>query len=528
MKSTSLVVAALLVVSSALVAGCGGEAGSPKIKSFAASDTSLPEGGTDVTFTWSVKNAASLELLPFPGAVTGTSATVNVTEPTTFTLVAKKKGRSDRASLDITVGAAFDVTGTVVNSNGDRPAIGVTVAIGSRITSTDANGKFTFEDVVAPYDLVVVDQESFVFGGGVHVQVFLDVTRPDPTVNAESGFGGSGTARSGSIAGTATGGLGFPAADTDTYIVTALEGTDSDYYTVDAGTGAFNVSQNWRSEQTSIAAAINVVQYNYLTSDDFFHARLTGTLDDGTTLTLNPVLADVPENVYSALVTNTWGGDDYGNAYFGFNEFNEAYPTLLYAGNGTLSTAGILTLYTPQTSTSFSDITFGADDSLGYTQIHYLDPSTAGVIEVSVPEPVRILGPVDGATVGPKTRFSLATQPGMLNVLGFQPSLPVGKGQYYNAYVEVFTDKSSVQFPDLAAIGLPIPSGTYFQWGAYSVGPHADIDQALGYPGGQYSRPANVWSESAVYDGRYFVTEGAPLGDAASDLDHVAVPENPL
>src|SRR5262245_44076599 len=88
-----LSVAALCVLSAA----CG-DTSRPKIKSFEASSTNVPIG-REVTLTWDVKGEDSLELLPFPGAVTGTGITLTLPESTEFTLHAKGNGRSDRASV---------------------------------------------------------------------------------------------------------------------------------------------------------------------------------------------------------------------------------------------------------------------------------------------------------------------------------------------------------------------------------------------------------------------------------------------
>ena len=54
MKTNAVVLAASFLLTGVFGTGCGGDDQSPKIRSFVASDTSLPEGGADVTFTWDV------------------------------------------------------------------------------------------------------------------------------------------------------------------------------------------------------------------------------------------------------------------------------------------------------------------------------------------------------------------------------------------------------------------------------------------------------------------------------------------
>jgi hypothetical protein len=520
MNPNGVVLSALVLLSSAALIGCS-DPSSPNIRSFAASDTSLPEGGVDVTFTWDVKNAASLELLPFPGAVSGTSATVNVSETTTFTLVAKKKGRADRESLDIVVGQAFNVSGRLVDGSG-RPAADVTVAIGSRVTASDENGNFTFEDVVAPYDLAVVYQGGVGFGGFAYVQLFLGVTRPDPTINSNTmAFGAS---RSAHIAGTVSGGLPFP---NDTLMEVAMEDvqTNGNYL----GAAAFDFNYNWVSASPSVNVAVNVVQQDG--AGDFSHARLTGTLTDATTLALNPALVDVPERTLTATVANEWGGDVFGYGYYGFNEFNLANQSETNPNTAVLTTAGVLTVVVPDTSNIFCNLYLGGEDNLGESTVVIRDALSSEVYDALVPEPVRMLSPVDGATVGPETQFAVSAQPEMVNMFRFFTG-PAAGVPSYNAYVEVYTDETTIAFPDLSDIGLPMPAGTFFNWDAESYGPFASLDEALGSPKGHRYAQGDVYFESEADQARQFVTEGESLGDddddvlSASDVRYEPVPVN--
>jgi hypothetical protein len=60
----------------------------PTITSFSATPASLPTGGGSVTLSWVTTDAANLSIDNGVGVVTGTSAVVNVTANTTFTLTA--------------------------------------------------------------------------------------------------------------------------------------------------------------------------------------------------------------------------------------------------------------------------------------------------------------------------------------------------------------------------------------------------------------------------------------------------------
>lgn len=500
---TRLFVLAASVLSAAVISGCGDDP-SPKIRSFAASDTSIPEGGTDVTFTWDVKNASSLELLPFPGAVSGSSATVTVTEETTFTLVAKNKTRSARKTLEIAVGEAFDVVGHVVDNQGGvvRPTPGATVAIDGRFTVTDENGTFTFQDVVAPYDLIVLYAGAN-FGGQSYVQVFLGVTRPDPTVDGE-GYPTGLPDRTGNIAGTISGGAGFPNPLGETYAYTRIEGQAG--ASLDAiGAAAYNLPYNWQSSETSADVVTHFLQFDYATVE-YDHARVEGTLTDGGTLTLDPTLVDVPEGTYIADFEATWSSNRYTYASFGFYELGMS-SGLFFGIPAVESTTGLITFTYPQAPNLDAYLTLGAEDSAGWSETGYGNPPAT--ITAVVPEPPRVLSPANGGTVGPNTPFSVIVPGNRINKLNFYQSLPFG-GPSYPAYVDVFTDKTSVSFPDLSAIGLPLPPGTSLNWDVYSYGPFTSIDDALGQPTGHWTPPGDVIFESGLTNDRYFVTEGGP------------------
>ena len=76
----------------------------PVIGSFTASSYALPQGGGNITLSWSVTGAVSLALNQ--AAVTGSSKTVNVSATTTYTLKATNAAGSASADVTILVGSA--------------------------------------------------------------------------------------------------------------------------------------------------------------------------------------------------------------------------------------------------------------------------------------------------------------------------------------------------------------------------------------------------------------------------------------
>lgn len=521
MKIHSLTVLAVLTASIAGLTACGGSSG-PKIKSFAASDTSIPEGGVDVTFTWDVKNASTLELLPMPGAVTGTSATVNVSESTTFTLVAKKGGRSHKKSIDVVVGEAFDVTGTALNYfsiNHDTPAVGATVAIGDRVTLTDENGMFHFENVVAPYDLVVVT-DQVALGAFYSVSVFDDVTIANPTVRTSRYNFDSLPDRTAHIAGTVT---GTATANQDHFVT--IEDEYSDRSVV---TPTYDIQYSWLSASPTVAIVQNILEYDDAT-DTFKHARSAGTLTDTQTLTLSPALVTIPKQTFDVSTESVWGSSETAWASVGFAELGQdgTYATAQY---GSLTTANHLVVDVPDLANARWSLWFEGEDDDGEASIAYLQPDPSTLTSVEIPPPPRQLTPVDGATVNAGTRFTVAPQPGSISLVSFVTGSTFGvPGGTFNAYITVYTDKSEVTFPDLAALGFPLPSGTYFSWTVGAIGPWGSLDEALATPYGAEYPEGPVYQEGGT-DYRSFVTEvsGDDDDDVVTSMDENAqfVPEN--
>ena len=77
--------------------------GSPTINSFTATPDNIAAGGTS-TLSWDVTGATSLSIDNGVGPVTGTSAVVNPTVTTTYTLEATNNNGTVRSSKVVTVG----------------------------------------------------------------------------------------------------------------------------------------------------------------------------------------------------------------------------------------------------------------------------------------------------------------------------------------------------------------------------------------------------------------------------------------
>ncbi|HVO31801.1 MAG TPA: hypothetical protein VMV18_13735, partial [bacterium] len=241
MTSRSRLVLAGAVASLALAAAaCGGSSkggNPPTITSFTASPASMPLGGGEVTFHWTVTGASLLDLEPGVGAVTGTSATLAVTSSATYTLTATNSHGLAQATTNIVIGAPITVQGTVTAVG---PLAGVTVVVlgqpGTIPAVTDATGSFRIDRVVPPYDIATVYPIP-----GSPILAWHGVTRPDPRLDSSFGFFlspfGAG------VSGTVASGAGFPEApNTTTTISLYSPGSPSN-----SGTTASATDSTWSS-----------------------------------------------------------------------------------------------------------------------------------------------------------------------------------------------------------------------------------------------------------------------------------------
>lgn len=500
-----------------VVAGCGGGDG-PDIRRFEASSIALPAGGQDVVFTWDVRGESSLELLPFPGAVSGTSATVTVTEETTFTLVARANGRRDRESLSITVGEPFTVNGIVLGYDG-FPQSGVSVSIDGDVVLSADDGSFSFENVVPPYDLVVFGEMAG-FGGGsfYDVEIFDDVTRPDPTVRWDT----FAYYNEGYISGTLDGGIGFPLPAGPPFY-----GTHLTLLPVDGGRGFdFLLGETedwggylgWWREDPTIPVDLHFLQYRLDANgrpDEYTgYATLTTNLTGAQSVTNVAVtLEDVGEITVGGGYQATWLEEPEVGAYFffpgaGAEDTNRA----IYLG-GAAGTAGTYSTVLPDIEGSRYGSYFYGEDGNGWVERVRIAPEGETNVEMDLPLYPILVSPPEGATVAPGTEFSVASNPEMVNIFEFRPLSFFAGGGPYNAIVRVYTGRESAVMPDLSTLGLPLPGGYAFRWEVESIGRFDGVDAML--ERGQYMMPASGdWVSSGVDDDRSFFTEGDDDDDA--------------
>jgi len=168
-----------------LLAACGGTTPSLKVSPTTATVTA---GDGPVSFSATLSGAISWSLSPNLGTLSSNSgANVSYTPPATVaseqtvTLTASSAGLGASATITIEP-RTTNVNGVVTDLNGN-PLSGKRVFIpGHQLQTSDADGKFSFNDVVVPYTVIVEYSSS-------QYDVYEGLTRSDPRIFAGNSLG---------------------------------------------------------------------------------------------------------------------------------------------------------------------------------------------------------------------------------------------------------------------------------------------------------------------------------------------------
>jgi hypothetical protein len=523
-----------LLAASLVLSGCGDDGKSPAIRSFVASSTSLPEGGADVTFTWSVKREKTLELLPFPGVVTGTSATVTVTEPTIFTLVATNGDGTARKKVSIATGEPITVTGQVLSYYGGRPVQGVQVFVDDQFYVTDANGAFTAEGVVPPYDVgVLVTDGGVLFGapsGTLRGSVYRGVTRPDPKILYP---GSSSYTRAGQVSGTVTGGAGFPyptptpdpGYETSIYLsgpYASLSG-----FGASSADGSFLSDVYWNGGGTE-TVALNVIQYSNVPEISYTgYGRATGIVPDQGVADIDIAMSPIGTGHIVGTVTAPFEitGFDFIGGWADVGAPGLAPPGSIFGGPPMEYAER---LYLPATVGTANDFDFPypeiAGASFGLSVFGYgpngsvyairsgLVAGETGV-EVEFPAIPVLLTPVPFASAGPTTIFSVSPVEGAVYKYRFRsdgsggPIPTFGGSASPTIDIDVYSSSNATSLPDPDLFAGVDFESREFSWSVDAVVGYGNVD---GIVENAQVVPAGEYAMSSEDDERYF-TYGTPL-----------------
>ncbi len=416
--------------------------------------------GSSSPVAWSLSGPGSFS--PAVGASTSYTPPADVPSSTMATLTATAGG-SLKASAAITILPhlpPITVAGTVLTEEGLWPAAGVSVSIGSSITTTDSDGGFSLSNVTPPYDVAVVSPDSTL------AVVYQALTRADPTITFSDYRDGNP-----SNAGTVTGSVSSSAAGAvQANLAWASPATGLQAQTVSAS--PFSLTLYWNGA-VSIEGNLHALQLLTDAVTGKPYAWAYGVLSN-VTVTASQTTAN-QDIAMTAAALSTLTGSVSGPASY---SSPSATVTVDFADGASIL---VLTDYTPAAVFAYptpagidATISVGAsafastpDNTLGSTvYVRGLSPDATGV-SVNVPEAAVPISPANGASGLPaNTAFSWTPYSGGIHTVAFSGG---------SASITIFTAATTTTLPDLSAQGVSL--GNFApQWTVYGVGPFANMD----------------------------------------------------
>ncbi len=451
-------IAALAFAMLLLLAACGGTAPSLSV-SPASVTVTAGDGPTSFSAALSgASGAISWSLNPSLGTLSSNSGpSVSYTPPATVaseqtvTLSASAAGLT--ASATITVEPrTTDVTGVVIDPAG-IPQSGKKVVIpGHQPQTSDADGKFSFSDVVVPYTVIVE-------GSPGDYYVYEGLTRSDPRVYVGGGLpdlpyrarveGNVSPTTSGNKLGIQAAGDGCAfaqdlnaSANQTSYGFNApmhKKTADLDIYALEWTKDAHNNAASFVSlgKHANVALADGGTFSNLGIQLSQLSAPTTHDLN----ITLSPPSSLTPHTVSARVKLSPAGIPAFGNQTAVFNTSN--------------TTATVKSPYISSVSDARMTVWGDFQDS---NNIHSWAWNTVPVgnssITVSIPEPPAISAPADGATgVTPATNFAWSGPEDTIYQIAFNN---------VSFHVHLYTAATETHLPDLSAFNTSYPGNASF------------------------------------------------------------------
>lgn len=379
----------------------------------------------------------------------------------TLTVTASGTAASTWATFELTI-ETLTVTGRVGGYlRQPMPGVGVLVS-GRPATTTAADGTFTVEGVLLPYDLTVyfaAEGWAEVYQGlttGVLDVVPLGTT--ESTVNFTTA----------NVTGDLT-----PAVPLDNAVTLCLEGVGSLVYgctTANGGATSYSLPATWVGG-IDAEARLRVVQYSVDTN--FNPVAITGSgaaspfaLTEGGTVDVDVAIGGtIPSTSVEVSIASPFPSVDHfvniGTVLPGGQTF--AMPSFRDASS---PVAAFAPAYTGS-SYAIAAQAVAADGRIGLAFRSGI--TGAGTQSLTVPDAPAFVQPADMATgVGTGTDFSVSGTPGRVNHFVFRTPT--------DFLVVVTTEAETVRIPDLTAQGLPLPPSTGLTWVVLNSPDHTDVN----------------------------------------------------
>lgn len=441
----------------------------------------------EVTVSGSDSGSVDLSISGLPAGVTGTfdpatlaagatSSTLTlevdagaVEGITDLTVTATQGSAAASADVQLTV-SDLAVNGRVVGLL-DVPMVGVNVAIQGTIATTDANGAFTIDGLSVPYDLVVYQA-----GAEPLAHVFAGMTTPTPEVLPYMIATTGGGFPSGSVVGA------LPSAVPASHgVVACVEGTSMPVYGCDTANPTdtiYSTSATWASGPSAAfrvrALELEVDAVGFPVTYTGFGTSADDTVTNGGTTSAVDIVsyASTPG---ATTVTGT-ASPPAGFTLENLSGASRVSSNLVMPVFDAFDAGGLSTSFSvPLPNLGEGEFLLmarasSAGNASTYSWAGGLDGSST--VSLPLPAPPPQVTPADGATgVTTATPFTVASDADALNTFVFQTSV-VGAPEF-----AVTTASDTATIPDLAAIGLPLPSTTAYGWALIESAGVASTDE---------------------------------------------------
>ncbi len=376
----------------------------------------------------------------------------------TIIVLANGAGLEHSQQLDVTI-ASMTVTGSALGIF-DEPLSGLTVYIAGRPpTVTGADGIFTIDGVVLPYDLTVAN-------GADWAHTILGLSTPTPTVQSLLASFDPPQVPTSTVQGTLSGSLvPVPA---NHRILVCPEGIATPVYTLNgcgsasAGQSTFSFTAAWTtggSPQARLRAYVYQMNGSGEVIDIVGAGSVLVNLVEASSLIGDITIGAAPAKAQFSLDVSAPAGMDIdGYALTNLNDHAS------FSNNGSAIIASPGTLMAP--FIAGADYTvyaagYGAGQSLQWRT----GLSNGANAQITLPSPPSLVSPADGATgVTHSTQFTISNPiGGSLHYL-FSPTFPA-----VGTALMVSTASNAVQLPDLTAIGISLLAATDYSWSAVAT-----------------------------------------------------------
>lgn len=369
----------------------------------------------------------------------------------------------ETAALEVTVlpDESLTVSGRVVDAY-RQPLAGLAVRLGAAVVTSDAEGRFTFSGVTAPYDVVVKRTTP-----ALEAHVFRGLTRPDPTLPILNAA--VPPARTASVSGFLSGGAGLPNAEdvVSAVIFSAPQGFNGTYVLPGEGPAYGPFEARWYGDvtETGVLHALQwEVDAQLLPRAFLGYGTAPLEVADGMASVGDVALAPASTGWISGVVGLPTASYAITRKVLWLNV--GPYAGLFLARDSTPDTR--FTYATPAVGLPIgfeAAATFAGRSTVAYR---------AGLLPTEVfdhrlPAPPALVAPAGGASgVTTATSFTWTPYERSVHLAAFASQ---AGADFY-----VYGSGTSATIPDLSSFGVPLARGATYGWFVWGIGPFADLD----------------------------------------------------